>query len=142
MPRIPISVRAILFDQRGNLLLVKRTRPDVPVYWVAPGGGVEEDDDSLQSALRRELREELGAEVKIEHLTLKLEDEHGVKSLFYVCRLREMNLTNRGGPEFSNPENGQYEPEWIPFQTEHLESLNIVPEAFKDFLFEHAGTRL
>jgi len=57
-------VRAILWDERDQLVLIKRTKPDQAPYWTSPGGGLEPTDASLDAALRRELREELGAEAE------------------------------------------------------------------------------
>ena len=56
-------VRAILLTERGTLMFIKRVKPDAPPYWVAPGGGVEDEDMSLIGTLHRELREELGASI-------------------------------------------------------------------------------
>jgi hypothetical protein len=35
------SARAILFDDAGRLLLIKRTKPGQAPYWTTPGGGIE-----------------------------------------------------------------------------------------------------
>lgn len=52
----------IIFNQeRSHILLIKRR--DVPV-WVLPGGGVEENEDS-EEAVKREVFEETGLEVKV-----------------------------------------------------------------------------
>lgn len=53
------AARAILIDDEGRLVLIKRTKPGREPYWTAPGGGVEADDVSVEAALRRELAEEL-----------------------------------------------------------------------------------
>lgn len=58
------SARAILLDDQSRLVLIKRTRPGQDPYWTAPGGGLEPADISVQSGLRRELREELGAKAE------------------------------------------------------------------------------
>ena len=52
------SVRALLVDPADRVLLVQLSLPGVPL-WVAPGGGVEEHE-SVDEALERELREEVG----------------------------------------------------------------------------------
>lgn len=54
------AARAILIDDRGRLMLVTRTKPGQAPYWTAPGGGVEATDTSVEAAMYRELREELG----------------------------------------------------------------------------------
>ena len=58
-----ISVRGVCF--RDNKLLVVHQRgTDI---WALPGGGLDEDE-SLEAGVRRELREELGIEVKVGRL--------------------------------------------------------------------------
>ena len=44
------SARAILIDDDGNLVLIRRTKPGVPVYWTTAGGGVEDSDASTEAA--------------------------------------------------------------------------------------------
>jgi 8-oxo-dGTP pyrophosphatase MutT (NUDIX family) len=55
------SARAILIDDDGYLVLIRRTRPGRAPYWTTAGGGVEVDDASIEAAMHRELAEELGA---------------------------------------------------------------------------------
>lgn len=60
-------VRALLITQDGALLTIRRTRPGQEPCWVLPGGGVE-DGENLETALARELREELAATADIHGL--------------------------------------------------------------------------
>jgi 8-oxo-dGTP pyrophosphatase MutT (NUDIX family) len=56
------TVRVLLFDPQGRVLLMKGrlpSRPQGPGYWFAVGGGVE-PDESLEDAAVRELVEETG----------------------------------------------------------------------------------
>jgi ADP-ribose pyrophosphatase YjhB (NUDIX family) len=55
------AARAILIDDHGRLVLIKRTKSGQAPYWTAPGGGVDPSDESVDAALHRELAEELGA---------------------------------------------------------------------------------
>ena len=55
-----VSVKGLLYDNNGKLLFV-RERSDT---WDLPGGGLEHGE-SIVEALRRECREELGAEIEI-----------------------------------------------------------------------------
>ncbi len=59
------AVRAIATDEYGRMILIRRVPPGCEPYWVTPGGGVEDDDADLVTALRRELYEELHAEADI-----------------------------------------------------------------------------
>ena len=54
------SIRALLLTPGGELLLLRIKPPnDTAPFWIAPGGGIE-GDETVEAALRRELREELG----------------------------------------------------------------------------------
>jgi 8-oxo-dGTP pyrophosphatase MutT (NUDIX family) len=53
------AVRALILTPQGELLLIKVRSPDGQVFWIAPGGGIE-SSESVDEALRRELKEELG----------------------------------------------------------------------------------
>ena len=139
MTRLPLNVRAILFDQQGRLVLIKRTRPGVPEYWVTPGGGVEYSDADFEAALVRELMEELGAEVEIQHLALEINQPDGKVRFFYQCKLLNMDLGKRCGPEFADPTLGKYEPEFIGFHPDTLENLDIKPDGLKAYLIELAS---
>lgn len=53
-----ISVKALIRDEQNRILLVKEGEDE----WGIPGGGLDHGE-SVEQALRREMREELGAEV-------------------------------------------------------------------------------
>jgi 8-oxo-dGTP pyrophosphatase MutT (NUDIX family) len=54
------SVRALLLTSAHDVLLMRIRRPDNhEVFWIAPGGGLEEGEQREQ-ALKREVYEELG----------------------------------------------------------------------------------
>jgi len=93
-------VRALAFDQDGNLVPVKRTRPGRETYWVAPGGGVESEDPDLEFALRRELFEELHAEVEIGRKVFVFRTGEIVTHIFLV-HISRMCPCLRTGPEFA-----------------------------------------
>lgn len=68
-PRLRRTVRALLIDPAGFVLLCRFDFLDQGiVLWTAPGGGVEPGESPLD-ALRRELDEEVG-------LTLRVEPRH------------------------------------------------------------------
>ena len=55
-----VSVAALVYNDRGSVLMVKSPRRG----WEYPGGMVE-PGETLQAALKREIREEAGVEVEI-----------------------------------------------------------------------------
>jgi len=58
-----IGVYAVIFNE-GRVLLAHRRDID---WWNLPGGGME-TGETVEEAMRREVREETGLEVEIEHL--------------------------------------------------------------------------
>jgi ADP-ribose pyrophosphatase YjhB (NUDIX family) len=64
MADIP-CVGAVVFDERGRLLLVKRANPPAQGMWSLPGGR-QERDESADEGVIREVREETGIFVRVE----------------------------------------------------------------------------
>jgi 8-oxo-dGTP diphosphatase len=60
LPRIPASAGALIFDERGRLLIAN---PTYKAHWTIPGGIMEADGETPWEACRREVREEVGLEV-------------------------------------------------------------------------------
>jgi len=110
------AARAILVDDRDRLLLIKRTKPGLPAYWTAPGGGVDDTDISVEAALRRELTEELGAEATglSQVFLFGSPSEAGVAvQYFFVARLTKLDTSARSGPESDDPGRGSYDLDFI-----------------------------
>ncbi len=139
-PVVKRTARAILLDD-DHMLLIKRTKPDQPPYWITPGGGVEPEDATVVDALHREVDEELGAKVSdvvpafvdtVEHI-----DDEGVAGVkvqhFFVCRLESMDLSLRHGPEVDEP-CGTYDVVRVPFSHEGLNSVEVVPRSLREYL--------
>ncbi len=83
LPRHSVSVTAVVVDDDGRVLVIKRSDDG---RWVPPGG-VLELDETPQECAAREVREETGYEIAVESLTgvyknMKL----GVVSLAFRCR--------------------------------------------------------
>jgi ADP-ribose pyrophosphatase YjhB (NUDIX family) len=59
-----VGIAALIRDEHGRILLVHRTYSrDEP--WALPGGWLERHDETLPSALAREMREETGLRVRV-----------------------------------------------------------------------------
>ncbi|MFI0412036.1 NUDIX domain-containing protein [Actinomadura sp. 3N508] len=140
-PQVRRAVRALLLDGDA-LVLLRRTRPDRPVYHTTPGGKIEPTDATPEAALRRELDEELGATAgPVRQVFACGEQAPGLyrHSTFYVCRLVTMDLSRRHGPEFDNPAKGRYDPDRIPCTPAGLASIHLIPEKLVAYLNDHAA---
>ncbi|MEV4739337.1 NUDIX domain-containing protein [Streptomyces sp. NPDC049555] len=154
-PVVKRTARAILLDTPDapgggsrpaghEMILIKRTKPGEPPYWITPGGGVEPQDPTVVAALHREVDEELGAKVTdvvpafVDTVRHSLHHAaHGVKvQHFFVCRLASMDLSRRHGPEIDEP-CGTYEVVRIPFTPDGLESVEVVPPSLRTYLREN-----
>jgi 8-oxo-dGTP pyrophosphatase MutT (NUDIX family) len=136
-------VRAVLLTPADGLLLMKHTWPGGTPYWVFPGGHVEPDDASLRAALRREVREETGADLQIVGLLHILADEYQ-RQHFYLGHIQAWSESDRTGPEFDDPDRGEYRLQEIPLMTEALDAITVEPQDVAALLRDAvtAGTNL
>lgn len=120
-------VRAVLLTPGDGLLLIRRTWPGAAPYWVFPGGHVEPSDPGLRAALVREVREEVGADPQIAGLLWVLADEYQ-RQHFYLGDIDTWSEDGRTGPEFDDPDRGEYQLEEIALTAEALDAISIEPE--------------
>jgi 8-oxo-dGTP pyrophosphatase MutT (NUDIX family) len=113
----------------GLILLIHRVKEGLE-YWVFPGGGVEESDQSFEHALQRECLEEIGVEVRIVDLFAD-ETKEGTRELFYRCEILSGEVGTGKGLEFQAGNNykGTYDFQWIPVA--ELEKYNMKPKTIK-----------
>lgn len=130
------NARAILLDG-DELVLIKRTKPGREPYWVSVGGGVEEEDATIEAALHREVFEELGGKLEraelVHLITDALQGGVGVQHIF-AARLESMDLAARTGTEFDKPERGGYEVVRVSFTAQAVRELNLMPPELAEFI--------
>lgn len=126
-------VRAIVITPASTLLLIKRTRPGTAPYWVLPGGHADDTDNSLEEALRRELREEIGGEATILRLVDVLHRD-SERQYFYLATIDTWSFEHRTGPEFSEAGRGSYELEEIPSDADAIAAIDLKPDEIARFL--------
>ncbi|MFW3460678.1 NUDIX hydrolase [Streptomyces microflavus] len=131
-------VRAVLVTDDDTMLVIRRTKPGIPEYWVLPGGGVEPSDESREAALHREIHEEIAGKADIVRLlhTMESDDE---RQLFYLARIATWSFADRTGPEFSAEGRGAYALEEIPLTVEGLDGIDLKPEEIAHVLRDALG---
>ena len=72
---IRVSLKSVIFDEQGRLLVVKETGRD---WWDLPGGGLDHGE-SIKQALARELHEEVALTGDFQYRTILAEDPHFLK---------------------------------------------------------------
>jgi ADP-ribose pyrophosphatase YjhB (NUDIX family) len=82
-PKHSVSVAGIVVDDNGRVLVIRRRDNG---HWEPPGG-VLELDESFEEGVRREVEEETGIPVAVEHLTGVYKNiQRGVVALVFRCR--------------------------------------------------------
>jgi len=88
MPLVRIDVVAAIIRKDEKILITQRLdNVHLARLWEFPGGKVEAGE-SLQMALRREIREELGIEIRVNEKLLSLDYDYPTKSVrlhFFYC---------------------------------------------------------
>lgn len=97
---IRISLKAVIFNEKGEVLVVKEADRD---WWDIPGGGIDEGE-SIKETLARELREEVSLKGDFDYETILAEDPRHLKSL----DLYQMRITFLIKPEIMEFEAGDY----------------------------------
>jgi 8-oxo-dGTP diphosphatase len=88
--RPEVTVVAAVIEERDAFLVTRRPQGvHLAGMWEFPGGKIS-GSESHTDALRREIREELGADVEVGALILEtthVYDDRAVRLFFYCCRL-------------------------------------------------------
>ena len=90
-------VAAVIFDELGRIFATQRGYGEWKDWWEFPGGKIEAGE-TPQQALRREIREELDAEIEVGELLRTIDYDYPSFHLTmhcFKCRLKEQSpMTN------------------------------------------------
>ena len=125
-----VSARGLIKTRKGLAVIFRRkiNEKGIKEYYVTPGGGINEGED-IEEGLRRELREELNLEVKINKLAFKVETEDRIE-YFYDCEYVSGDFTLQGEEVDRMSESNYYEPTFIKIKD--LDKFDIMQEV-KDY---------
>ena len=140
-----IRIRAVGVCKNNNKILLHRSELDD--FWSLPGGGVNYNEKSHET-LKREMLEELNAEIEVKDLLFTAEnffewqnDKYHAIELFF-----EMNFINKskniyelteftGGDEFIKGKNVKLFFKW--FDINEIKNENIKPVFLKDAILKN-----
>lgn len=133
-------VRALLITPDNELLTIMRVRPGRDPYLVLPGGGVEPGEDH-ETALARELREELAATAEIGRL-VHVYDYRGQRQFIYLARASTWSAEalDRALPEFADSDRGEYHLLPVPLTIRAISRIGLEPESLRQILLAHLET--
>lgn len=115
---------SVVLVENHKVGLIKRVRGD-SVYYVFPGGGIEEGESPRECAIR-EAYEELGVKVKI-HECIGMVKYNGTQ-YFFLSEIMGGKFGTGMGDELSGPNRnrGTYTPVWIDLNG--LSLLDVRPK--------------
>jgi len=133
--------RAVI-QNKDEILLIRRVRAG-DIYYVLPGGHIE-DGESAESAVLREVREETSLDVKLINKITNLLDKDGTNHHIFFCEyISGMPYLAKDSPELTK-ESGLniYTPIWK--EIKDLNDLPMWPTEVKPFLINYfkIGTNL
>ncbi|GAB6440247.1 MULTISPECIES: NUDIX hydrolase [Bacillus] len=122
---------AAIIVQEGKIALIKRIRAG-ETYYVFPGGGIEEGE-TPEEATKREIYEELGVHIEVEHLIATV--EYKGTEYYFNARIIGGVFGSGKAEEFELKDRGRYIPLWLPIHK--LEKVNIKPYEVVGSIFNH-----
>ncbi len=118
-----IGVGIVIFNKDGRILLIQRNKPPLKGSMSIPGGKVELGE-KLEDAIKREVKEECGIDVKVKDLIFVAEniqrDDNGRVKYHYVL-LDFWGITEEKGIFPQKEEIG----DWAWVKKEEIEKYNL-----------------
>lgn len=119
-------VAAVIVDVEGRIFATQRGYGDWKDWWEFPGGKIE-PGETPQEALRREIREELDADIEVGELLRTIDYEYPAFHLTmhcFKCRLSDGHLTllEHEAAKWLTP-SALHSVRWLPADEEIIEEL-------------------
>ena len=89
-----VKVAAAVIKDAEKILIAQRLQGEFKGKWEFPGGKLEENEDSV-SALKREIKEEMEADIKIDQYLCTIEHDYDSFHLsmdVYICHFLNQNI--------------------------------------------------
>lgn len=139
------TARAIIkVPGKESIFSIKRMKQingESLTYYAFPGGHVEENE-SFEDAVIREIKEEIGIEIKIEKEALHLYNKDLDRDeKFFICSYLSGIVGTGNGPEFTNIDFKKYGSfEVVEIKINKTAEYNILPTEVKENLQSYLQT--
>ncbi len=135
--------RAIILNDKDEIITIKRTKYNekneiIKEYYTLPGGHLEEGE-SFEVATVREVKEELGIDVKIlkEFFSFYNEDLKQDEK-FFICKYISGKIGTGIGEEWQNQDYIKYgKYEIVCLKIEKLKNYNLLPIEVKNLIIKN-----
>ena len=119
----------------NDALLLMHRKKNSQEYWVFCGGGVENNEE-LESALIREIKEETTIDITVDKLFYQI-NEFGMDQYFFICNYISGNpkLETHSEEYQRMDKNNWYNPKWVSFN--EATDLKIYPNIIKEKLLKY-----
>ena len=119
-------VAAVIFDEQGRIFATQRGYGEWKDWWEFPGGKIEAGE-TLQQALKREIHEELDAEIEVGELLRTIDYDYPTFHLTlrcFKCKLSESHVTllEHEAAQWLAPSE-LHSVRWLPADEEIIEEL-------------------
>ncbi|GAA0359078.1 NUDIX domain-containing protein [Alkalibacterium iburiense] len=114
---------SVVIIENQKVVLIQRLR-DGSIYYVFPGGGIE-NGETPEAGAKREALEELGVEVKVKECISEV--EFNGTQYFFLSEIISGTLGTGQGEEYTdkNRDRGTYLPMWVDIES--LSSIDVRP---------------
>lgn len=131
------GIRAVgIVIKNSQVLLIHRLN-EGSEYWVFPGGGVEQNE-TVEAAVVRELKEETSLDVSVDRLLYHVRyDTHDDEAFYYLCTSNRTEVhLDPDAPESLTMNEGKqkYLPVWMPL--EKVAEIILYPLEIRDQFLE------
>ena len=89
-----VKVAAAVIKDAEKILIAQRLKGEFKGKWEFPGGKLEENEDAI-TALKREIKEEMEADIKIDQYLCTIEHDYDSFHLsmdVYICHFLNQNI--------------------------------------------------
>lgn len=114
---------SVVIIENQKVVLIQKIR-DGSIYYVFPGGGIE-NGETPEAGAKREALEELGVEVKVKECISEV--EFNGTQYFFLSEIISGTLGTGQGEEYTdkNRNRGTYLPMWVDIES--LSSIDVRP---------------